>query len=225
MKRIMMCSNCPYVLVARPQLVRMKLAVKVDCLSDLQRHILMYESVNEAFVTCQGGGTQAYVCTDTLLEGKVAFDFFSDLEKYMGWNILTFLLPSTYIMLSSMPSDQTQLPNLSIGYTKNRKVAHKSQLVKDILKSSAPNEGLIFLNTECDVAFHINTKGLIGMLVIDRDAHLIPLVFEGLGKALELIAECEVDILVSLRPSEGNARKACLSHCPKGLRIIFKAQE
>jgi hypothetical protein len=67
---------------------------------------------------------------------------------------------------------------------------------------------------------HEVSKGLIGLLVTDRDAALIPSVFECLSKSLSHLSETSVDMLVSLRASDQNARQQCLAHRPDHINIL-----
>jgi len=225
MKSVIECSDYRHVLVSSQKLIRLNQHVKLDCLENIQRLILNHKGVKEVLLSRRSKKIEAYICADMPLEGKDAIGFFYGLEKSLSCKIPRFLLPCVYIMLSAMPTDLTQLPDPSIGYTRNRKVAHKRQLAQEVLNSKDLNEDAIFFKCDCDVISGISTKGLIGMAIIDRDEHLIPTVFEGLGKALELITECEIGMLVSLRPCDTKARAACLAHCPERLNIIFKVQD
>jgi hypothetical protein len=101
-------------------------------------------------------------------------------------------------------------------------------------------------SSECTVS-HARSSGLIGMLVIDRDAHLLPQVLQHLQAALSTLCtncinqqsaddadrrhgiadgceKCEefydIDLVVSTREIDRKARAAIEQHCPDKIRRL-----
>lgn len=68
-------------------------------------------------------------------------------------------------------------------------------------------------------------RGLIGMLITDRDQALVPRVFPCLSRSLDDLAEsfaATVDLALSLRPRDRRARAQAISHRPRRItRLSF----
>ncbi|MFN7096053.1 MAG: thioesterase domain-containing protein, partial [Gammaproteobacteria bacterium] len=89
----------------------------------------------------------------------------------------------------------------------------------DLLKRPIVNPYL-FAHKQCNAAMSNNRRLLIGMPIIDRDAHLIEDCFLRLEEAISALEDYTVDLLVTLRPKDTQSKEKIVHFKPENINSL-----